>query len=110
MMREAERDGVAGNVCCRLDKCAKGAFGHEGIYGRDHCRRTEEPIGEDLEARVGRRRRAHDQVDIEISRVVAQPLPAIITCVVDDDTQSTDPGSSKAIKRSLDEWASANRH
>src|SRR5215472_12553491 len=51
MVREAERDGIIGNVRCRLDKRAKGAYGHDGIYGRDHCRRTEQPLSEDLEAR-----------------------------------------------------------
>src|SRR5262245_43398348 len=42
--------------------------------------------------------------------MVAQPLPAIIACFVDDDGQSTDPDRPEAIKRKVDQRAAGNRN
>src|SRR5260370_37809320 len=110
MMGQAERNGISCEAGCRSYESAKVAHWHNGVDRRDHRRSADESVGDNLEARVGRRRRAHDQVEIEIRGMVAEPLPAIIAGVVDDDGQSSDPDNPKAVKRQVDERAAGDRH
>src|SRR6516162_5661664 len=99
MVAQAERNDISCEACCGFYKAAKVAGWHNGVDCRDYCRRADESVRHNLEARVGRRRRAHNQVEFEISDMVAEPLPAIIARVVDNDGQSPDSNSPEAIKR-----------
>ena len=81
MFGQTERDGVFRKLCGRSDKIAKVVDRHDGVDRRDHRRRADQSANHDLEASVGRRCRAHNQVEIEISGMVAEPLPAIVACL-----------------------------
>ena len=87
----------------------KGVGRHDRIDRRDERRRAGEPGRDEPEARVGRRGRAHDHVEIEIAAVVAEPLPAIVAVFVDDDRHLANADRAKPVKRVVDQRSPADR-
>ena len=87
----------------------KGACRHDRVDGRDERRSAGEPVGDNLKTRVRRRGRAHDQVEIKILTVLAEPAPAIVAVFVDDHGRTANADRAKAIKRMADQGLSADR-
>src|SRR5690242_17447600 len=83
---------------------------HDAIDCRDHHWRTGQAVGNELKAGVGRGGRAHDQIEIQIAAVSSKPSSAIVTLAVDEDCQSADAHSTKAIEGMLYEGASGYSH
>ncbi len=110
MIRQAERDRLLCTLGRRAHKGAKVADRHDGVDRRDHGRRPGKVVGDHPEARVRRGGGAHDQIEIEIAAMFAQPLPAIVAGVVDDDGQSANSRSPEAIERQVDQRAAGDRH
>ena len=61
-------------------------------------------------AGVRRRRRANDHVEIEISGMAFEPLPAVVAGLVDDDRQSANADRAEAIESVIDQRTSSDRH
>ena len=106
---DAKHDGVLRQGGGGADEQAKIIDRQDGIDSRDQRRLASEAIGDEFEAGVGRRRRAHDKVKVEIARVAFEPLPAIVALLVDDDRHAAHPYGAKAFESVVDERAAADR-
>ena len=83
---------------------------HDAIDCRNHRWRMVQTVGDELEAGIGRGGRAHDQIQIQIAAMSSKPSSAIVTLIVDEDCQSADAHSTKAIEGMLYEGASGYSH
>ena len=111
MIGQAEHDRVIRKAGGRVDKMLKCVDRHNRVDRRDDRGSAGKPSGDELKARVGRRGRAHDQVEIKTLTVLAEPSPAIVALFVDDDGHSVDANRAKTIKGVLDQGPSADwRH
>ena len=89
----------------------KGVEGHNRVDRCDNRGGAHKPSSDELKARVGRRSRADDQVEIKTPTVLAEPSPAIVALFVDDDGHPVDANRPKTTKGVLDQGPSANwRH
>ncbi|MGA7197146.1 MAG: hypothetical protein WBY97_08700 [Roseiarcus sp.] len=109
VISQAERDGVFSHRSRGTDKDAKGVHRHYRVDRRDDRRDAGQAIHDQLEAGVGRGRRANNNVEIEISSMVVEPSVAIVARVIDDDGQSANSDRAEAIDCVVDKGSSADR-
>jgi hypothetical protein len=106
---QTEHESVIREAGSRVYKMLKGIDRHDGVYRGDDGRRAGKPRGDQLKARIRRWSRAHDQVEIKIAAVLAEPLAAIVASLIDDDGRFANADRAKAVKGMTDQRLSADR-
>src|ERR1700734_189390 len=87
----------------------KRACRHDRIDCRDERRSAGKPGGDDLKARVRRRSRAHDEVEIQVAAVIVKPMPTIIAAFVDDNGRLVNADRAKPVKGVANQGPPADR-